>query len=305
MRSKYSKHSKSARKIEDRCNELSKYSKSPPEETVAERIKLMPRKRKRQKIGTGIKVLTPNKLLSRLSILLVQIKAGNNSNKLKNQIKQILYLLHLYNKITKQFNQIVVIMRDNKLILTTEPKTICLDLPEYAGINLKHEIDSIIKRNKLLADHTIKTILINYYPNIRMETTFMNRENSKTNEPHKFFLNLSQRLDIKSSYEHVALQNLSICYTWKNIRQLKNNKLKIIAPTRNNKFESPDFSYSVTDIQDYIEHIIKKHETFPTNPPIHIYINRINNRLVLKIKDRYKLKLQTPETMKLFSSTKN
>ena len=138
-----------------------------------------------------------------------------------------------------------------------------------------------------------------------MDTSFMNRENSKTNEPHKFFLNLSQRLDIKSSYEHVALQNLSICYTWKNIRQLKNNKLKIIAPTRNNKFELPDFSYSVTDIQDYIEHIIKKHETFPTNPPIHIYINRINNRLVLKIKDGYKLKLQTPETMKLFSSTKN
>ena len=225
---------------------------------------------------------------------------------LKNQIKQILYLLYLHNKITKQFNQVVVIMRDNKLILTTEPKTICLDLPEYAGINLKHKIDSIIKRNKLLAEHTIKTRLVNYYPNIRMETTFMNTENSKTNEPHKSFLNLSQRLDIRSSYKHVALQNLSICYTWKNIRQqLKNNKLKIIAPRRNNKFESPDFSYSVTDIQDYIELIIKKHETFPTNPPIHIYINRINNRLVLKIKDGYKLELQTPETMKLFGSTKN
>ena len=91
-----------------------------------------------------------------------------------------------------------------------------------------------------------------------METIFMNTENSKTNEPHKFFLNLSQRLDIRSSYKHVALQNLSICYTLKNIRQqLKNNKLKIIAPTWNNEFESPDGSYSVTDIQDYIEHIKK------------------------------------------------
>ena len=197
-------------------------------------------------------------------------------------------------------------MRDNKLILTTEPKTICLDLPEYAGINLKHKIDSIIKRNKLLAEHTIKTRLVNYYPNIRMETTFMNTENSKTNEPHKFFLNFSQRLDIRSSYKHVALQNLSICYTWKNIRQqLKNNKLKIIAPTWNNEFESPDGSYSVTDIPDYIEHIIKKHETFPANSLIHIYINRINNRPVLKIKDGYKLELQTFETMKLFGSTKN
>ena len=49
----------------------------------------------------------------------------------------------------------------------------------------------------------------------------------------------------------------------------------------------------------------KKHETLPTNPPIHIYINRINNRLVFKIKDGYKLELQTPETMKLFGSTKS
>ena len=44
--------------------------------------------------------------------------------------------------------------------------------------------------------------------------------------------------------------------------------------------------------------------TLPTNPPIHIYINRINNRLVLKIKDGYKPKLQTPETIKLFGTTK-
>ena len=61
-----------------------------------------------------------------------------------------------------------------------------------------------------------------------METMFMNMENSKTNEPHKFLLNLSQRLDLRSLDKHVALQNLSIYYTWKNIRkQYKNNKLKI------------------------------------------------------------------------------
>ena len=60
-----------------------------------------------------------------------------------------------------------------------------------------------------------------------METMFMNTENSKTNEPHKFALNFSQRLDLKSSNKHIA-QNLTIYYTWKNIRrQYKNNKLKI------------------------------------------------------------------------------
>ena len=68
--------------------------------------------------------------------------------------------------------------------------------------------------------------------------------------------------------------------------------------------ELPDDSYSVSDIQDYIEYIIKKHETLTTIPPIYVYINRINNRLVFKIKDGYKLELQTPETIKLFGGTK-
>ena len=87
-------------------------------------------------------------------------------------------------------------------------------------------------------------------------------------------------------------------------KTVQNNKLKIIDPMWNDEFELPDGSYSVSDIQDYIEYIIKKHETLTTLPPIHVYINRINNRLVFKIKDGYKLELQMPETMKLFSSTK-
>ena len=58
-------------------------------------------------------------------------------------------------------------------------------------------------------------------------------------------------------------------------------------------------------IQDYIEYIIKKQETLPDNPPIHIYINRVSNRLVFKIKEGYKLELQTLETMKLIGSRKN
>ena len=66
----------------------------------------------------------------------------------------------------------------------------------------------------------------------------------------------------------------------------------------------PDGSYSVLYIQDYIEFIIKKHETLTKFTPIHVYTNIINNRLVFKIKDGYKLELETPETMKLFGSTK-
>ena len=82
-----------------------------------------------------------------------------------------------------------------------------------------------------------------------METILMNPENSKTNESHKFVLNLSQRLDLKSSDKLVALQNLSIDYTLKNImKQYKNNRLKVIAPTWNVELELPDGSYSVSDI---------------------------------------------------------
>ena len=69
-------------------------------------------------------------------------------------------------------------------------------------------------------------------------------------------------------------------------------------------FNKLDGSYSVSDIQDYIELVIKKHETLTIAPRIHVYINRINKRLGFKIKDGFKLKLQTRETMKLIGSTK-
>ena len=140
-----------------------------------------------------------------------------------------------------------------------------------------------------------------------METIFMNTENRKTNESHKFVLNLSQNLDLRSSNRHATLQNLSVYYMRKNIRKrYKNNKLKMIAPTLNDEFELPDSSHFVSDIQDYIEHIIKKHEILTTIPLVHFYINRINNRLVFKMKKLiYKIELQTPEKMKLIRSTKN
>ena len=101
----------------------------------------------------------------------------------------------------------------------------------------------------------------------------METENSKTNEPHKFVYNFSQR-----SIKIVAFQNLSIYYKWKNMRQqYQNTKLERIAPTLNDTFELLDASHLVSDIQNYIEYIIKKRETLTVVPPIHTYINRINN----------------------------
>ena len=103
----------------------------------------------------------------------------------------------------------------------------------------------------------------------------------------------------------MALAYLSIYYTRKNIKsECNNNKFKISAPTWNDTFDLPDGSYSIADIQDYFEFIIKKHETLTENPPIQIYPNKIKNRTVFKINTGYKLELLTPETMKLLGSSK-
>ena len=133
----------------------------------------------------------------------------------------------------------------------------------------------------------------------------MNSENSKTNERHKFRLSLSDKLNVKKPNKNIALGNLSIHYTWKNIKSAyNNNKFKISAPTWNDTFDLPDGSYSIEDIQDYFEFIIKKRETLTENPPIQIYPNKIKNRNVFKIKTGYKLELLTLETMRLLGSTK-
>ena len=92
-----------------------------------------------------------------------------------------------------------------------------------------------------------------------MDTIFMNSENSKTPDPHRLLLNLSDKMNLKRSDKYVAVSNLSIYYTWKNIRKsCKNNKSKISAQTWNEEFELPDGSCSVSDIQDYFEYIFKK-----------------------------------------------
>ena len=135
-----------------------------------------------------------------------------------------------------------------------------------------------------------------------METFFMNSKNSKTNEPNRFKYDLIDKLDLKNPNKNMALANLSIYYTWKNVKSIyNNNKFKISAQTWNETFDLPDGSYNISEIQDYIEYIIKKHETIGENAPILIYANTINNRIVFIYS--IKLELLSKETMKLLGST--
>ena len=141
---------------------------------------------------------------------------------------------------------------------------------------------------------------------IKMETFFMNSKNSKFSEQNRFKYDLIDKLDFKNRNKNMALGSLSICYTWKNVKSTyNNNKFKIPAPTWNKTFDLPDGSYNIPEIQDYIEYIIKKHETTGKTAPILIYANTITNRIVSKMKTGYKLELLSKETMRLLGSTKD
>ena len=121
--------------------------------------------------------------------------------------------------------------------------------------------------------------------------------NSKTNESNKFIYQFTDKLNLKNPNKNMALANLSIYYTWKNSKsEYNNNKFKISAPTWNDEFNLPDGSYSVSEIQDYFEYVIKKHEIIADNPPRQIYINKIKNRIVSKTKTGYELELLSEET---------
>ena len=92
-----------------------------------------------------------------------------------------------------------------------------------------------------------------------MDTLFINLENSKTSKPHVLVLKLTNKLDLRMGKKVIALSNLSIYCTWKNIKSpCSNNKFKISAPTWNDEFELPNGFYSASDIQDYFECILKK-----------------------------------------------
>ena len=104
----------------------------------------------------------------------------------------------------------------------------------------------------------------------------MSTKNRKTNEPHKFRLTWEDKFNLKYPSTTMALANLNIYYTWKNIKSAySNNKFKISAPTWNHEFDLPDGSCSIAEIQDYFEFIIKKHKTLTENPPVQIYPNKI------------------------------
>ena len=122
----------------------------------------------------------------------------------------------------------------------------------------------------------------------------MNSENSRTPKPHILILKLTNQLDLRIGKNVIALSNLSIHYAWKNTKSLNNNiKFKISPP------------YSISDIQDYFEYILKKHGENIDKPSIQIYVHKIENRVTFKVKNGYSLEPLIPETMKLLGSTKN
>ena len=133
-----------------------------------------------------------------------------------------------------------------------------------------------------------------------MDTIFINSENSRTSKPHILILKLTDQLDLRIGKKVIALlymENIKSSYN--------NNKFKISAATWNDEFELPDRSYSISDIQDYFEYILKKHGEDIDKPSIQIYVNKIENGVTFKIKNGYSLELLTPETMKLLGSTEN
>ena len=111
--------------------------------------------------GKGLKILTPNQMLSRLPITLAQLKAGNNSEKLENGIRQLLYSLYRWKKFTKQ--------------------------------------------------------LYKSWHYLKMETIFMNTEKDKASKPHRFKLDLTDKLNLKNPSKNMTLA-LAVYYTWKNIK---------------------------------------------------------------------------------------
>ena len=130
-----------------------------------------------------------------------------------------------------------------------------------------------------------------------MDAIFMNSEYSRTSEYHVLVLKPADELDLRRGQNNVALSSLSIYYTSKNIKSsYKNNTFKISASKWSNEFELPDGSYSIPDVQDFFEYILKEHSEGVDNPSIKIYVNKTEIRITFK--KGYYLELLTPETMK-------
>ena len=118
-----------------------------------------------------------------------------------------------------------------------------------------------------------------------MDIIFMNSKNRKAFDPYRLIVNLSHKINLNRSDKYVALSNLSIYYTWKNIKMsYKNNKFKRSAPTWNDEFEFPNGLYSVSENQDYFEYIFKKHGKKTDDPSRKKYVNTTENRITFRIK---------------------
>ena len=117
-----------------------------------------------------------------------------------------------------------------------------------------------------------------------MDTMLMNSQNSKTSIPHVLTLKLTNK-DLRMDEKVIALSNLSIYYTWRNIKSsYNNNKFKISAPTWSDKFELPDGSYSISDIQDYFDYILKNMEKTLLNHQYRYMLIKLKIGLHLKLK---------------------
>ena len=184
-------------------------------------------------------------MFRRLPISLAQLRAGNNSEKLKIEIRKILYYLY---------------------------------------------------RSKKLQSNSIKVWLTLF----KMETIFMNTENSKTNEPHIFKLDFTYKLNLKTPNKNMALANLSIYYTWKNIKsEYSNNEFQISALTWNDTFDLYDSSYLISDIQDCLNLSSKNMKLWQKIPQFKFIQIKLKTELFSK-----KRLVLTPETIKLLGSTK-
>ena len=137
-----------------------------------------------------------------------------------------------------------------------------------------------------------------------MHPIFMNTENSKTNEPNKYILSLPKRLDLKIQTDILLFETYQfINYTWKDINK---NIAKINSKNSSNTERWVCITWClIFSVYSRLYRVYhdKKHETLPANPPMFIYTKRMNNRLVFKIKNGSKIKLQTSETVKYFGST--
>ena len=139
-----------------------------------------------------------------------------------------------------------------------------------------------------------------------MDTIFVNSENSKTSEPNVSILKITNKVDLRIGEKIIPLSNLSIYDMWKNIKNsCNNNKFKISATKWNDKFELPYGQYSVSNIQDCFEYILKKHGENSDKPSVQLYVSKIENSFTFKIKNGYSVELLTPEIMKILGSTEN